>query len=231
MRIPWRRPSVTVALIWVFLPLVSGTGLLVAWLESRRTSQLLTDASEATLQAMVSDLRASWARQVDPRFVVMDLELLAEAAQAGNYRWRSTLPHLRDALRLTPNVAAYLVGLRDGSYLRVARLPNVNGGLLVQGLNLADGSADPFHEAFDAGLKPRPVPAALASSPAYDPRTRPWYQLATASPGQTVISPVQRLAFTGAMGVTLSRSLDGGAGAVAASVRLDTLTQIGRAHV
>ncbi len=50
-------------------------------------------------------------------------------------------------------------------------------------------------------------------------------QLATASPGQTVISPVQRLAFTGAMGVTLSRSLDSGAGAVAASVRLDTLTR------
>ena len=78
MAIQWRRPSFTVTLIWVFLPLVCGTGLLVAWMESRRMAQLLTAASEETLQAMVGDLRSSWARVVDPRLVEMDLDLLAE---------------------------------------------------------------------------------------------------------------------------------------------------------
>jgi hypothetical protein len=41
-----RRPTVTQALVGVFLPLVTGTGLLVAWVDGQRMEQLLTSASE-----------------------------------------------------------------------------------------------------------------------------------------------------------------------------------------
>ena len=37
MRIRLRRPTVTQALVGVFLPLVSGTGLLVAWIDAQLT--------------------------------------------------------------------------------------------------------------------------------------------------------------------------------------------------
>jgi len=224
MRNLWRRPSVTIALIWVFLPLVSGTSLLVAWLESRRTSQLLTDASEQTLQAMVGDLRANWERVVDPRLVRMDLELLADvAAGGGPTAWRRHLPRFQEALANTPVVAAYSVGLPDGSFLRVERLSRQGApGLLVQGR----GAGRPvFQEAFDAQLRPLrglPLPPPPAT---YDPRTRPWYQLAASGAGATVLSPVQQLALSGGLGLTLSRTLAGGGGAVAASIRLKDLEQ------
>ena len=133
MALPWRRPSFTVTLIWVFLPLVCGTGLLVAWMESRHMAQLLTAASEDTLNAMVGDLRANWARVVDPRFVLMDLELLADAAGGQRHsNWRSQLPRFQQVLANTPVVMAYSVGRNDGSFLRVERLPQPQGiGLLV----------------------------------------------------------------------------------------------------
>ncbi|MFM7312024.1 MAG: hypothetical protein ACKO0M_02465, partial [Cyanobium sp.] len=224
MWVPWRRPSVTVALIWVFLPLVSGTGLLLAWMEARRTGQLLTQVSEQTLRAMVGDLRANWQRVVDPRLVRSDLDLLADAADDRDpASWRGHLPRFQQALINTPVVAAYSVGLADGSFLRVERLSRPEGtGLLVQGRR----SAGPvFQEAFDGRLRPLQGQALPPLPAGYDPRQRPWYRLAPGGGGAMVVSPVQRLALSGGLGITLSRSLPGGEGAVAASIRLRDLEQ------
>lgn len=222
MALPWRRPSFTVTLIWVFLPLVCGTGLLVAWMESRHMAQLLTAASEETLDAMVGDLRANWARVVDPRFVLMDLELLADAASGqGHSTWRSQLPRFQQVLANTPAVAAYSVGRNDGSFLRVERLPRPQGtGLLVQG---RIGAAPPFQQAFDARLQPIAAPPVSASLAGYDPRARPWYQLGQRAGTTMVVSPVQKLALSGGLGITLSRGLPAGDGAVSASIRLKDL--------
>ena len=222
MALPWRRPSFTVTLIWVFLPLVCGTGLLVAWMESRHMAQLLTAASEDTLNAMVGDLRANWARVVDPRFVLMDLELLADAAGGQRHsNWRSQLPRFQQVLANTPVVMAYSVGRNDGSFLRVERLPQPQGiGLLVQG---RIGAAQPFQQAFDARLQPIPGPPLSGALAGYDPRTRPWYQLGQRAGSTMVLSPVQKLALSGGLGLTLSRGLPAGDGAVAASIRLEDL--------
>jgi HD-GYP domain-containing protein (c-di-GMP phosphodiesterase class II) len=222
MALPWRRPSFTVTLIWVFLPRVCGTGLLVAWMESRHMAQLLTAASEDTLNAMVGDLRANWARVVDPRFVLMDLELLADAAGGQRHsNWRSQLPRFQQVLANTPVVMAYSVGRNDGSFLRVERLPQPQGiGLLVQG---RIGAAQPFQQAFDARLQPIPGPPLSGALAGYDPRTRPWYQLGQRAGSTMVLSPVQKLALSGGLGLTLSRGLPAGDGAVAASIRLEDL--------
>ena len=222
MALPWRRPSFTVTLIWVFLPLVCGTGLLVAWMESRHMAQLLTAASEDTLNAMVGDLRANWARVVDPRFVLMDLELLADAAGGQRHsNWRSQLPRFQQVLANTPVVMAYSVGRNDGSFLRVERLPQPQGiGLLVQG---RIGAAQPFQQAFDARLQPIPGPPLSGALAGYDPRTRPWYQLGQRAGSTMVLSPLQKLALSGGLGLTLSRGLPAGDGAVAASIRLEDL--------
>jgi len=222
MALPWRRPSFTVTLIWVFLPLVCGTGLLVAWMESRHMAQLLTAASEDTLNAMVGDLRANWARVVDPRFVLMDLELLADAAGGQRHsNWRSQLPRFQQVLANTPVVMAYSVGRNDGSFLRVERLPQPQGiGLLVQG---RIGAAQPFQQAFDARLQPIAGPPLSGALAGYDPRTRPWYQLGQRAGSTMVLSPVQKLALSGGLGLTLSRGLPAGDGAVAASIRLEDL--------
>ena len=222
MALPWRRPSFTVTLIWVFLPLVCGTGLLVAWMESRHMAQLLTAASEDTLNAMVGDLRANWARVVDPRFVLMDLELLADAAGGQRHsNWRSQLPRFQQVLANTPVVMAYSVGRNDGSFLRVERLPQPQGiGLLVQG---RIGAAQPFQQAFDARLQPITGPPLSGALAGYDPRTRPWYQLGQRAGNTMVLSPLQKLALSGGLGLTLSRGLPAGDGAVAASIRLEDL--------
>lgn len=222
-----QRPTVTVALIWVFLPLVSGTGLLVAWLDGSRSRQLLTEASGATLAAMVGDLRANWARSVDPRLVARDLDWLAAAARGrGRRHWQAQLPGFQRALADAPLVDAYAAGLADGSQLRVSRLPLPAGnGLLVEARNARARPPEAIRLGFDGRLRPLALPPAQPGSGVGDPRPSPWYRLALGAGGHPVLSPVQHRVLGGGPGVTLSRSLDGGGGAVAASVLLRDLQE------
>lgn len=236
MRLWLPRLPLSAALVAVFLPLVSGTGLLVGWIGSQRMKRMLTDASQATLQARAGELRANWALRVDPRVVILDLERLSGLAGADTpAQWRAALPQFQQALERTPVVHAYYIGRSDGSLLRVSRLDRATGSrpavmpagstYLLEAMNRRSRPVQQFQQVFSLGLDPLgPVPALVP--PSYDPRRRPWYQLARETPGRPVLSPVQYLPLSGGMGVTLSRTLPGGGGVVAASVLVKELEQV-----
>jgi HD-GYP domain-containing protein (c-di-GMP phosphodiesterase class II) len=239
MRIRLRRPTVTQALVGVFLPLVSGTGLLVAWIDAQRMGQMITSASEDLVRARADRLRSSWARQVDPVKQMLELQVVQEAVPAPPpaSRWRSLLPRFQQILARHPLVTAYNLGWQDGSLFRVVRVMQFDGrrlpGLppraayLVETLDRRQGVPLARREAFDNALRslgPLPVPEQLRD---YDVTQAPWFRSAQRARGEMVISPPQMLKLTGGLGFTLSTSADGRSVAVAVvlAANLDSVLQ------
>ena len=226
-----RRPSFTVSLVALFVPLVSGLGLLVGWLGYQRSAELLALARNDTLEALVGELRTDWSAQSDPRLVMAGLdELTALAGARTEAEWRAALPLMQRLLARTPRITAYYLARPDGSLFRVkrlgpgtsveaARLP-AGSAYLVEAI-VANGARRLWLEAFDGQLRSL-GPVQGQDLQAYDPRQRPWYQLAQEGDGSAVVSPVHRLQLSGGLGVTVSRQLPGG-GAVGASVLLHNL--------
>ncbi len=214
-----RRPSLTTALVALFLPLVLGTGLLVSALGVRRTEQVLSSASTQTLQALVGELRARIGRAIDPAKAVLELERIEDLADDRSFAQRLVLvPRFAEALANTPAYSAYLVADRGGGLFLVARASGPQGpvipglpqgaALVVQGI--VPGQPLGRRLVFDAALRPlsdQPVPL----PPGFSLQERPWVRLAQGAKGP-VLAPVHRFSFGGQMGVTLSLpTADGGA--------------------
>ncbi|WP_416148455.1 methyl-accepting chemotaxis protein [Salipaludibacillus sp. HK11] len=60
----------------------------------------------------------------------------------------------------------------------------------------------------------------------YDPRERPWYIDAVASPGELIISEPYHTASTGELVITISQSIDNGDGVVAANLEMQELADV-----
>jgi HD-GYP domain-containing protein (c-di-GMP phosphodiesterase class II)/HAMP domain-containing protein len=227
------RPSFLVSLVALFLPLVGGMGLLVGWLGYARSSALLSAARNDTLAALVGELRANWAAQMDPRLAIAGLDQLTALASARSQaEWRAALPQMQQLLARTPRITAYYLGRPDGSLFRVMRVGPAHAGtaaglpagaaLVVEAIaDEADGGR-PWLEVYDAQLRLL-GPASVQRLQGYDPRQRPWYRLAQEAGGRTVISPVHQLWLSRGLGVTISRQLPAGEGAVGASVLLHAI--------
>ena len=217
------RVGLTTALVGLFLPLVCGTGLLVSALGVRRTEEVLSSASEQTLQALVGELRAQLGRALDPAKAVLELERIEDLADDRSFAQRlALLPRFAEALANTPSYAAYLVADRGGRFFLVARVRDGQGlmvpglppgaALLVQGID--PGQRQGRRLVFDAALRQlsdqqAPLPAGFVL------QNRPWVRLAQLAKGP-VLAPVHRFSFGGQMGVTLSlATADGGAVGVA----------------
>ncbi|MBM5826125.1 MAG: hypothetical protein FJ054_12390 [Cyanobacteria bacterium M_surface_10_m2_119] len=226
-----RRPSFTVSLVALFVPLVSGLGLLVGWLGYQRSAELLSLARNDTLEALVGELRTDWSAQSDPRLVMAGLdELTTLAGSRTEAEWRAALPLMQRLLARTPRITAYHLARPDGSLFRVKRVgpqSSVEAGRLPEGSAylveaiVANGARRLWLEAFDGQLRSL-GPVQGQDLQTYDPRQRPCYQLAQKGGGSPVVSPVHRLQLSGGLGVTISRQLPGG-GAVGALVLLHNL--------
>ncbi|MFU8884078.1 MAG: HD domain-containing phosphohydrolase [Cyanobacteriota bacterium] len=227
------RPSVAVALVALYLPLVMGTGLLVGWFGSQRSAQLLASARQETLEALVGDLRSQWASRIDARLPEAGLDLLVElAGNQSRQQWLATLPLMQQLLERTPTLKAYYLARADGSLFRVVRVRESDGrvlagipataALLVEGIEGDPADGRYWLELFDQQLRSL-GPATSPQLQIYDPRQRPWYRLAQEGGGRSVLSPVHHLQLSGGLGVTLSRRLANGQGAVGASLLMDRL--------
>lgn len=95
----------------------------------RRTEEVLSSASEQTLQAMVGELRAEIRRAIDPSKAVLELERIEDLADDLNFEQRlDLLPSFAEALANTPAYAAYMVADRGGRLFLVARAKEPKGG-------------------------------------------------------------------------------------------------------
>lgn len=237
------RLPLHLALLGLFVPLLGGTGLLVALLMSQRMEAMATQAAERELALRLDAVRASWRSLVNVRLMAVQLQLLQQQApllgRAERDRWLPALPVFQGLLAEAPVLRAVYLADRSGSLFRVSRTGagSAGGGAaapvlppasryLVEGIVRGSGAPRLFAEAFDADLRSLgavPVPAALRG---YDPRQRPWYRLALQGQGRPMLSPPQPLPLSGGVGITVSRRFEAGAGAAGLSLRADDLERV-----
>jgi len=244
---PLLRLPFQITLVGLILPLVLGSGLLISWIGYRRSTAMLISAGDQTLQALGGQLDAALAAALDPQRTTLELDRLQAVAELPGLAARlEALPLFEQALAQTPNLRAYFIGTADGQCFLVARARDAVGrrlpglppeaALVVEsiapGSLTAQGTLSPARAGsrlrhqqllFDSRLRPLRQQAAATLLPAdFDPRQQPWYRLAQASP-QAVLSPIVRLALGNQLGLTLSRRLPAGRGAVGASLELGSL--------
>lgn len=245
-RPPLRLPF-QVTLVVLILPLVLGSGLLISWIGYRRSTAMLISAGDQMLQALGGQLDSSMAAALDPQRTALELDRLQGLAGLTSLAQRlEALPRIEQALAQTPNLRAMFIGTADGQCFLVARASDAVGrrlpglpaeaALVVESIapdSLAGlGSLSPVRPGsrlrhqqllFDSRLRPLAQRgAATLLPPDFDPRQRPWYRLAQASP-DPVLSPIVRLALGNQLGLTLSRRLPDGRGVVGASLELGSL--------
>jgi len=222
-----RRPTVTQALVGVFLPLVTGTGLLVAWIDSQRMGQLLTSASEDLVLARSAELRNRWEEHTLRRRLMLQfvqgMPRILERSQ-----WLPLLPRFQSALASAPVITACFLGWPDGSLFRVARVRQFDGRRLA-GLppsaaflvEVVDHRSQPpvvRREAFDGQLRSL---GPVRSNPVLDRyavQQSRWYRLALEAGGKLAISGQHLLPLSGGQGLTLSLRLRSGGGAAGVSI-------------
>ncbi|KYG29582.1 methyl-accepting chemotaxis protein [Alkalihalobacillus trypoxylicola] len=69
-------------------------------------------------------------------------------------------------------------------------------------------------------------PSEPPSEPDYDPRVRPWYELAQKHPGEVVITAPYPSASTGSIVTTVAKTTDDGLGAIGINITLNSLTDM-----
>ncbi len=93
-------------------------------------------------------------------------------------------PAFADALISTPHVDSVFVGRSDGSFLFVRR--STNGGIVTKIIRV-NGTKRTVVRSTRATPDSPPIVEAIED--AYDPRTRPWFTLATEQPGDAWTDP------------------------------------------
>ena len=244
--VPRLRLSLTALLVAVFVPVVSGTGLMVALVKTDRMERLTQQQVKQTLDQQAELVLSRWQDILDPRLTLAEFDLLELEESLLTQRDAAELPRLlplfRSSLAKLPLVHSLFLGDEQGRMFRVTRREDIAQGktrvqgksdpaaaqipLLVEILPSV-GSADPplsFHVDPD-GRQLRPV----ASAPAlnnHDPRTSSWYQRAKEGDGSPTVSDPLLLPWTQRMGVTLSRVFRDGGLVVGVSVHLHDLAQV-----
>lgn len=223
-----RRPrSFQVTLVLLILPLILGSGFLRSLIHADHAKRLLTRANDQLLEALAGELAASLTLALNPALTKAQLDRLASLAPAGDIAAATgQVPALIATLEQAPNLSALFIANGRGELLLVSRDSAATPGQprapetswIVASLRQQAGGL----QAREWRLGPNQGPLAAAQHkrllpPGFDPRLRPWYQLARRE-GQLVMAPVSRLALGGRPGLTLSQPLAHGKGVVGAAI-------------
>lgn len=230
------RVPITVALVGLFVPLVCGTGLLVGAVATRRMAEMATDNLRSELAIRVETLSSNWQRLVDPRLSAVQLSALQQFSPVlGNPErssWLALLPAYRAMLIEHPIRKAVYLADQSGALFRVTREGDSatllgpdpsKARFLLEVIVPTPSGKRIWAEQFDYRLRSLGALPPSAELRAYDPRQRPWYQLAFKAGGAPVVSHPLRLALSGGYGVTASRRFKAGNGASGITLRADDL--------
>lgn len=146
-----------------------------------------------------------------------------------------SLPYISEALKDNEQMDAAYVGYDNGDFflVRPLRTPAArdafkapeNTAFLVQSME-HDAGSTPIgrYIYFDAALTE--IRREIRADYNYDPRTRDWYKLATASPGQLTRTDPYLFFALKQPGITMARTAESGHSVVAVGVTLDKLSQV-----
>lgn len=198
----------------LFSLLILLMGGFIAWLGYTQGRDITLAATEDMFAHVGRETRSDLREAFQPVTRFADMLALQPIVETRNLEERlRTLPLLRQAFADDAPVAAVYVGYADGSFFLLRPLaeeaerrifnPPAEARYLVQSIERgASTTPRSFYLFFDGQLREierRRMPQYL-----YDPRTRPWYQLAGV-PGQRVFTEPYAFYSTGAPGVTVAK--------------------------
>jgi hypothetical protein len=196
----WRYPlQLHIGLLFVLV--VLSTGVIISGIAVSRSAEMLTNATDALFARIskqtVSDIQGVFA----PGESAVGLLAFHPLAEADTLDKRlASLPILRQALSLSPDVASLFVGYKTGDFFMLRRLPKEaparaalrapeDAQFAVQSIeHPAEGPPIGSFIYFDRDLGE----ISRDNRPDYvgfDPRTRPWYVAALDSPFQIKTAP------------------------------------------
>lgn len=227
----WRYSlHVHIASLFAALTLLVGAGLIV--FNSRQTTQLALSASKSLFGSVSQAVLGDISRTFMPAQSVVDLVSFRVGYLLTD--WRESMPFMREALLRSGAASALFVGYRNGDYILLRPIPpesvlrkqfDMPLQTVYQAQALirkSDGSRQFEMTFFDVALNE------LGSRYApefdgFDPRLRPWYQLAAKSATQ-IMTPLYVYFDTGEIGLTVARSTASGQAVVGADITLNQLS-------
>lgn len=228
-----RRYPLQVLLSVLFSGLVLAAGLAVAWRGYVESRDVALAAASDTFSHVGRETQSAVRETLEPVGNLAELLALQPLASAQTLAERMrALPVLRLGMSGKAPVSAAYAGYDDGSFFLMRTLADeptraqfkAPGGsaYLVQSIELPAGDGRKTAYVFlDADL--REVERRVDFDYPFDPRTRPWFQLAS-EPGKRVLTEPYVFYTTGAPGVTVA--LRTGAGSViGVDVGLDQISQ------
>lgn len=216
----------------MFVAVIAAAGLAIVGYGYRATSRLLLSAGDDEF-LHVAERTADHVRALlAPARLLAELVAHHRITRTTDLAARlESLPFLTTALAAHPEISAVYVGFANGDFFLVRSLPEaVRPGLgappdaafLVQSLAATDRPTPGRYIFVDAGLgvlrnEPRPTYR-------YDPRTRDWYQRATASTSLVRTNPYVFFT-TREVGTTLAQQAAGGGTVVGVDITLQELSR------
>jgi HD-GYP domain-containing protein (c-di-GMP phosphodiesterase class II) len=210
---PRRRYPLYIHLSVLFSALVLAAGAAIAWLGYAESRDVALAAADDAFAHVGRETESSVRESLQPVASLAELLALQPIARAGTLATRlEALPVLRLGFGGEAPVAAAYVGYDDGAFFLLRPLRDeaartlfkapADSAYLVQSVEVAaDGSRTAGYLFFDGALREleRRVPAPYE----FDPRTRPWYRLAT-EPGKRVLTEPYAFFATESPGMTVA---------------------------
>lgn len=228
-----RRYSLYIHLSVLFSALVLAAGAAIAWLGYVGSRDVALAAADDVFGHVGREAQSSLRESLQPVANHAELLALEPVTRASSLAARlAALPVMRLGFGGEAPVAASYVGYDDGSFFLLRQLPDeparaffnapAGSAYLVQSVEVApNGARRASYLFFDAALREleRRAPAPFE----FDPRTRPWYRLAT-EPGRRVLTDPYVFFTTESAGMSVAIRTRWGS-VVGVDVTLDKVSQ------
>jgi adenylate cyclase len=220
----------TVLSLFLAVALLVGTAVTVSnYIETRSTAIKVANDSFKMTMGRINEQRFAF---FTPAFLMVEVLRNAPSFQMADGSKDAIRPLILSALKLNPHLSAVYVGYENGNFFHIlsisesekAFIEQLGGPPLtrfaIQDIRTGEnGDRVQTWRFIDADNKE--IGTLTKPSPAYDPRTRGWYQDAMGQPNTVIRTLPYLFAATSQVGMTLAKALDGGV--VGVDITLDRL--------
>ncbi|MBC9250375.1 hypothetical protein A9179_08840 [Pseudomonas alcaligenes] len=213
-RSPERRFPLHVHISFLFTVLLLLTGVVLGLFNYHQTSQIILSSSSQLFNQVREEVEADLQHTYQPIRHLLALLVLNEENQVtDSYQRQDLLPQFAQALRDNPKLAALYLGYPDGDFFMLRPLRNERLKTIFDAPPTATyqvwsidrtGSARPISEYQYLDEQLQLISRRQNLNETYDPRTRPWYQMAKDNGDQITTAPYVFFS-SGDIGTTLAR--------------------------